>query len=222
MRFGIPIIVSALLICTSSVWAQNFGGGVHAGLVTSHVLEYTVPASYSKVGFWGGGFTDYRFTKNSTLQMELAFVQKGTRQAGTLNNNNDERGMNLNYLEMPILYRWWGIRKMSVEIGPQLGIMLSHREWDLNGDFVNLNYKDFERFELSAAAGLSYYVLRNKLEVNVRYSISVLPIRVRAQGEAAWPLARQYNSVIGFSLRYWFRNTYDAPPKKDRTVRNLE
>lgn len=225
MVFRHAQISAILLLCPLANFAQNFGGGVHVGLISSHILEMGVQASYHKVGFWGGGFTDYRFTPKSTLQMEISFIQKGTRQAGNLDNNNVDVGVNLNYLEMPILYRWWGIRNMSVEIGPQLGIMLSHKEWDQFGDLQgpNLNYKEFERFELSAAAGLSYYLLRNRLEINARYSISAIPIRVRAQeGSAIWPVARQYNSVIGFSVRWWFKNTYMAPPKKEKSVRSLE
>jgi hypothetical protein len=222
-RFQSVFLALVLISCASM--AQNFGGGVHVGLISSHILEMGVPASYNKVGFWGGGFTDYRFTPKSTLQLELAFVQKGTRQAGNLDNDNVDVGVNLNYLEMPIVYRWWGIRNMSVEIGPQLAVLLSHKEWDQFGDLQgpNLNYRSFERFELSAAAGLSYYLLRNRLEINARYSISAIPIRVRAQeGTAIWPVARQYNSVIGFSVRWWFKNTYETPPKKEKSVRSLE
>jgi len=213
-----------LIMPVTKALGQNFGGGVYVGLISSHVLEHTVPAHYNKVGLWAGGFTDYRFTPNSTLQMELSFAQKGFRQAGNLDNNNVDKGMNLNYLEVPILYRWWGIRNMSVEIGPQMGVLLSHREWDQFGDIEggNPNYKDFTRFELSAAAGLSYFFLKGRLEVNARYAISALPIRVRAQGEAIWPLARQYNSMFGFSVRWWFKNTYEAPPKAEKSLRTLE
>jgi hypothetical protein len=222
MTFRIPLFCAALCVLHLGTEAQNFGGGVHVGLISSHVLEYTVPASYSKVGFWGGGFTDYRFTPKSTLQLEVGFIQKGTRQMGTVDNNNEERGMNLNYLEIPLLYRWWGIRNMSVEIGPQLGILLSHSEWDNFGEFTNLNYADFQRIDFSAAVGLSYYLLRSRLEINARYAISVIPMRTRAQGVGIWPVARQYNSVFALSVRWWFKNTYDAPPKKDKGVRNLE
>lgn len=224
MTMRIPSIVATFCLMHLGTLAQNFGGGVHVGLVSSHVLEQGVPASYNKVGLFAGGFTDYRFTPNSTLQLELSFIQKGTRQAGNLDNNNIDKGMNLNYLEIPVLYRWWGIRNMSVEIGPQVGVLLGYREWDQFGNFdgPNPDYRAFNRVDVGAAAGLSYYFLKNRLEVNARYAISAVPIRRRAQGEAIWPLARQYNSLLVFSVRWWFKNTYDAPPKKEKGVRTLE
>lgn len=209
----------------SEAQAQRFGGGAYVGLISSHVLETGVPATYNKVGFWGGAFTDFRFTPKSTMQLEISFVQKGTRQLGTLKNDNVDVGVNLNYLEVPVLYRWWGIRHMSVEIGPQFGVLLGYKEWDQFGDLQgpNLNYKEFERFELSATAGLSYYFLKNRLEVNARYAISALPIRVRPQaGSAVWPVARQYNSLFAFSVRFWFKNTYQVPSKRIKSAKTLE
>jgi len=222
MRF--PILIAMLCLLQLGVHAQRFGGGVHLGFISSQILEYGYPTTYDKVGFSAGGFTDYRFTPNSTLQMELNFIQKGTRQSGTLKNNNVQFGVQLNYIEMPLLYRWWGIRNMTVEIGPMFGILVSSKEWQDSPDFSfdNLNYKEFHRFDLSAAGGLSYFFLRSRLEVNARYAISVIPMRTRAQGVGIWPVARQYNSVFALSVRWWFKNTYDAPPKKDKGVRNLE
>lgn len=224
-RQVILTVVVMLAGMQADVQAQRFGGGAYVGLISSHILETGVPATYNKVGFWGGAFTDYRFRPKSTVQLEIAFVQKGTRQVGNLKNNNVDFGVNLNYLEVPVLYRWWGIRRMSVEIGPQFGVLLGYKEWDQFGDLQgpNLNYKEFERFELSATAGLSYYFLRNRLEVNARYAISALPVRVRAQeGSAVWPVARQYNSLFAFSVRFWFKNTYQVPPKKIKSAKTLE
>jgi len=196
-------VVVMLAGMQADVQAQRFGGGAYVGLISSHILETGVPATYNKVGFWGGAFTDYRFRPKSTVQLEIAFVQKGTRQVGNLKNNNVDFGVNLNYL----------------------GVLLGYKEWDQFGDLQgpNLNYKEFERFELSATAGLSYYFLRNRLEVNARYAISALPVRVRAQeGSAVWPVARQYNSLFAFSVRFWFKNTYQVPPKKIKSAKTLE
>lgn len=207
------------------VEAQRFGGGVYVGLVSSHILEQGVPSTYNKVGFWGGGFTDFRFTPKSTLQFEISFIQKGTRQLGKISNNNVDIGVNLNYLEIPVLYKWWGIRNMSVEIGPQVAVLLGYKEWDQFGDLQgpNLNYKAFERVDFGAAVGLSYYLLKSRLEINARYAISAIPIRVKAQeATAIWPLARQYNSLFGFSVRWWFKTTYVAGASKQKSVRSLE
>jgi hypothetical protein len=218
------LALAILLIPATKALGQNFGGGVQVGFVSSQLLEFGFPTTYDKVGFTAGGFTDYRFTPNSTLQLELNFIQKGTRQAGTIKNENKQFGTNLNYLEVPVLYRWWGIKNMSVEIGPQLGVLLSATEWEDSRSFTfeSMNYKSFHRIDFSMAAGLSYFFLRNRLEANARYSISAIHIRERAQGTGIWPAGRVYNSVFCLSVRWWFKNTYDAPPKAEKSLRTLE
>jgi hypothetical protein len=205
------------------MYGQRFGGGVYVGLISSHILEQGVPSSYNKVGFFGGAFTDYRFTPKSTLQLEISFIQKGTRQLPKISNNLADIGVNLNYLEIPVLYRWWGIKNMSVEIGPQIAVLLGYKEWDQFGDFPNLNYNAFERVDFGAAVGLSYYLLKSRLEINARYAISAIPIRVkRIEAAAIWPVARQYNSLFAFSVRWWFKTTYVAGASKQKSVRSLE
>ena len=80
---------------------------------------------FNKVGAWAGAFTDYRFTPRSTLQLELSFIQKGSRQAPTVKNDGILYVHNQNILEIPVLYRWYGIKNMSIELGLQAGVILS-------------------------------------------------------------------------------------------------
>jgi hypothetical protein len=62
------------------------------------------------------------------------------------------------------------------------------------------------------------------LEINARYAISAVPIRVNKAHDATaiWPVARQYNSLFAFSVRWWFKTTYVAGASKQKSVRSLE
>ena len=176
-----------------------------AGISTSQITGDGI-AGFHKLGFYGGGFTDFRFTPKSALQLELNFIQKGSRQTPTVKNGNAKILYNFNYIELPIVYRWYGIKNMNFEIGPQFGYMISHVRKDIAGE-VN-DQIPYRPLELSATAGLSYYLLKNKkLEVNARYSMSVLSIQ-----SADWWV----NHVMAFSLRWWFkRAVIKANPEGD-------
>lgn len=218
MTMRTPFTIAVLCLLSLGAHAQHFGGGAFVGLSTSQVTGDNL-SGFNKVGFWGGGFTDYRFTPKSTMQLELTFIQKGSRQTPTVKNGNVFYVMNLNYLEIPVLYKWYGIRNMSVEIGPQFGFLLANTEEDNAGEIPQDPDTPFKVFELSGSAGLSYYFWKGRIEANARYSNSILPIR----GEVVrWPYGGQLNQIISFSVRWWFKNTYDAPPKKEKSVRNLE
>jgi hypothetical protein len=199
-----------LFLIPSFLFGQAFGGGLYAGISTSQVSGDGI-VGFNKAGAWGGAFTDYRFTPRSTLQFELSFIQKGSRQAGTVKNNNVFILYNHNMLEIPVLYRWYGIKNMSIEMGLQAGFLLSSVE---KGTLLieTRNSSAYRKGELSGAFGLSYFFWKGKIEVNARYSNSILTMR-----KNGWWM----NYVIGFSVRYWFRTTLDrnkleATKKKNR------
>lgn len=192
-------------------FGQGFGGGLYAGISTSQVTGDNI-GGFNKIGAWGGAFTDYRFTPRSTLQLELSFIQKGSRQAPTVKNNGVLYVHNQNILEIPVLYKWYGIKNMSIELGLQAGIILQTVE---RGNTIptTTNNPLFQPAEFSGAAGLSYYFWKNKIEVNMRYSNSILSLK----GQRDWWM----NHVFAFSVRFWFKTTLDrdkieATKKKNR------
>lgn len=179
--------------------AQGFGGGLYAGISTSQVTGDNI-GGFNKVGVWGGGFTDYRFTPRSTLQLELSFIQKGSRQAPTVKNDGVLYVHNQNILEIPVMYRWYGIKNMSAEIGLQAGVILSTVE---RGNTIpeTRNNPLFQPVEFSGAAGFSYYFWKGKIEVNARYANSILSLK----GNRDWWM----NHLFAFSVRFWFKTTLD-------------
>lgn len=176
--------------------AQGFGGGLYGGISTTQVSGDGI-GGFHKVGGWGGAFTDFRFTPRSTLQFEISFIQKGSRQTPTVKNNNTFILYNHNMLEIPVLYRWYGIKNMSIEVGLQAGVLLSSIE---KGTFIveTKNSAAYPRAELSGAAGLSYFFWKGKIEANMRYSNSITTMR-----KNDWWM----NHVFAFSVRYWFKTT---------------
>ncbi|MFT6028233.1 MAG: hypothetical protein ACI8P5_002516, partial [Bacteroidia bacterium] len=160
-----------LLFAPIALFGQGFGGGIYGGISTSQVSGDGI-GGFHKVGGWAGAFTDYRFTPRSALQFEISFIQKGSRQTPTVKNNGILYVHNQNILEIPVLYRWYGIKNMSIEIGMQAGIIMSTVE---RGNVIpeTRNNPAFRKAEWSGAAGLSYYFWKSKIEVNMRYSNSI-------------------------------------------------
>lgn len=191
------LLIFILLFAPTVSLAQGFGGGLYGGISTSQVTGDNI-GGFNKVGGWGGAFTDYRFTPRSTIQFELSFIQKGSRQAPTVKNNGVLYVNNQNYLELPILYRWYGIKNMSIEMGTQVGYLINAIERDNSGEIRGAI--PHRQVEWSAAAGLSYYFWKGKIEVNARYANSILSMK-----KTDWWV----NHVFAFSVRFWFKTTLD-------------
>lgn len=191
-------LIFLFLLAPIMGFSQVFGGGLYGGISTSQVTGDGI-GGFNKVGGWAGAFTDYRFTPRSTLQLEVSFIQKGSRQAPTVKNDGILYVHNQNILEIPVLYKWYGIRNMSVELGLQAGIILNTVE---RGNTIptTTNNPLFRTAEFSGAAGLSYYFWKGKIEVNARYSNSLMSIKTRD----FW-----MNHVFAFSVRFWFKTTLD-------------
>jgi hypothetical protein len=211
------LILSILIISSFLSHSQGFGGGLFAGISTSqiHGDEF---GGFNKVGFYGGGFTDFRFTPKSTLQLEFAFLQRGSKQ--TLTDKQEGILYGQNYIEIIPLYRWYGIKNMSLEIGPSFSYLInSTQEGTLNRLWIEAtNPAPFNKFDISIAGGLSYYFFKGKLEVNARYSTSVIPTSTAYS--KVW-----FHHVILFSIRYWFKTSIaqaTASFKKDKVKINLD
>lgn len=191
-------LILLFLAFPTLLFGQGFGGGIYGGISTSQVSGDGI-GGFNKIGGWGGAFTDYRFTPRSTLQLELSFIQKGARQAPTVKNGNILKFYNQNMLEIPVMYRWYGIKNMSIELGLQAGILLSTLERETNFQDTR-NSNAYRPAEMSGAAGLSYYFWKGKIEVNMRYSNSFFTLKTRQ-----WWM----NHVFAFSVRFWFKTTLD-------------
>lgn len=206
------LIVCLLLAITHAVNAQSrFGGGLSAGFAISQVSGDNL-SGFNKPGAFAGAFGYYGFNDKNWLQLELNFIQKGSYQAPK-DDFPHKYLLNLNYVELPVLYKFMPVGKRFVfEIGPTFGYLVSYSERSELGDIANAQgVLQFKKYELAAIAGINYK-LRKGFSVNLRAIQSVLQVR-NHQGNATWYLNRgQYNTSLCLSLRYTFQ------PKAETTT----
>jgi hypothetical protein len=132
------------------VQAQSFEGGVMAGMTTSQVDGDNL-SGYELPGFHLGFYTYTALNERSELQLELSFIQKGSRQEQT--DSSIFYRMRLNYIAIPIIYRYrW--KNLGFEIGPALDILVNAQEEDISGP---LPEAPFNRFVLTGVAGVNYH-----------------------------------------------------------------
>ncbi|MDZ7742314.1 MAG: outer membrane beta-barrel protein [Bacteroidota bacterium] len=120
--FLTSILFSLLAFAT----AQEFEGGVHLGLVASQVQGDNY-GGYNKAGLYLGGYVSYQFSKHGIVQMELDYIQKGSRKIPG-ENEIDTYKLNIHYVELPVLYQYIINEKFSVEAGLALGVLSAKRK----------------------------------------------------------------------------------------------
>lgn len=126
-KFKIFVLIFLLTGLTEVVTAQNFHGGVAAGLVGSQVAGDTY-SGYNKAGIFAGGYVGWEFTKHSGIQLELEYFQKGSRKNPDPDKNDySSLIFRLNYVELPVLYQY-RIKWFIIEGGPSAGFLMGYYE----------------------------------------------------------------------------------------------
>ena len=130
MRIPLIALTTALVTGTYTLaTAQTTGWqvGPKAGLNLS-VLDGQINASGDfKPGLLVGGFARWRPTERFAIQPELVYSQQGTTNTATYLGNKATSHVHLNYINIPLLVKVYLGKLVNVQVGPQLGLLLSGR-----------------------------------------------------------------------------------------------
>jgi len=192
------LLISLLIIAAVATKAQEFNGGILAGIAGTEISGDRLSGP-NKAGIYAGAYVNRYFSQRSSVQMELDYIQKGSRSNPDSTNNFQSYLLRLNYIELPVHYRYDFIEQASVETGLSLGVLV-HSYEEANG-YEWTSGPDFKPIDLSFNIGL-FYSLTEDLRINVRYSNSILAVRPHSQGQTYRWNKGQYNEVLSFVLFY--------------------
>lgn len=200
MKHSLKTTIIIIFLTTSVCLGQKFSGGIIAGVNTSQVSGDDL-GGFHKIGFYTGAFVKLPLNRNSSFQIELAFIQKGSREKIDENSQNiNPYTLELDYVEVPIIYQW-NQKPFSFQIGITGGILIKNEEGDGLNNFEGK--PEFSPFEFGALLGINY-MINKKLGFNWRICNSILAIREHSQGQSFRLNQGQYNTGLAFSFFYNF------------------
>ena len=204
------LLITLLFVFPLFLHAQRFNGGIIAGGLVSQV-DGDNYGGYSKFGFLGGGLVSLRVSPHSSFQMELEYIQKGSRiNADTLNSSTTYL-MRFHYLEVPLLYQYTFAKRFSVEAGPAMDVLLgSYEESD---GLETQSTIPLRNVTLAGIFGVSGFISKH-LKLTFRFNYSLLSIRETAETYPSsyryilWQKG-QFNNVLSLSLLWYFKPNED-------------
>jgi len=197
-----PALVILFLTIISFCSAQEpdgFHAGVFGGLVASQV-DGDNYAGYNRLGFQFGGFTNFKLTQDWGAQIEIKYLQKGSKEASQ--KNVYYFAIKLDYVEIPFLVNYQFDEKMYAEGGLSFAYLLGAHE-DRDGYGYSDATGDFEAYDASALLGFNY-IFNAHFIGNVKYSYSILPIRPHPGNQTYWGDMGSYNNLLSAALYYKF------------------
>ncbi len=183
--------------------AQETRFGVKGGLNISN-LGGDVEDNSAILGFHVGGFAEIKLSEKFAIQPELLFSTQGSKIEDSGEDYSAEDKLNLSYINLPIMAKFFVAPKFSLEAGPQIGFLVSAKdkyeetylgETISSDEDVKDNFKSID-FGLNLGAGFDF---TENLSAGVRYNIGLSNI-----ADADDEDFKLNNSVFSLSVGYKF------------------
>ena len=219
MKIKYLFIVFISLFFVTNVSAQNIKGVLIFGGNLSQVDGDEI-YGFKNWGFNVGAAAIMPLNEKQTINIsvETLFSQKGSYQKYPFSYDTTDYpyyNLNLNYLEVPILFQYTDKKVITFESGFSWGRLVSLKEIE-HGSDLNWSKQQwpYSREDWNLVAGLRFRI-HNKWHLNVRYAYSFKKIRTRSYTDEIgqqWT-RNQYNNVITLRLYYILNDSYKSPKR---------
>lgn len=192
----VPILFLFVVQITT---AQRFDAGILAGFNGTQV-EGDTYKGYNKPGVLAGIYVQTDIAPAIFMAMEIKYSQKGARNRVTVK-NPEKYIMRLEYIDIPIYAAFRTNDRGSVIAGLSTGFLMKSKELDNYGEFPQEDQNAFNTIDLQPFLGFQFDFL-DKLKADLRFAMSVLPIRGRPGNTNYYWQNNQFNNVISLAAYY--------------------
>ena len=183
-----------ILLFAISGFSQNLQFGVKAGVNFATLSGDTSGLNFI-TSIHGGVLVEVPISELFSVQPELLYSEQGSGGA-------DGEKLELGYLNVPVILKYYAAEGFSVEAGPQLGILLSAKS-----DFDGQGKEDIKKFVKDIDFGLNFgigYKLESGLNFGARYNIGLSNIEDEEDDGFESNDFKAFNSVFLISIGYLF------------------
>lgn len=206
------VLLSILIIVASTgLFAQDLSYGVKAGMNISNFFSDDSSDEFdSKAGINIGAFLEIPISEKFSVQPELIYSAQGSQQTVYTTTTDMVDGMevtttnfrifkyNFNYLNIPVLAKYYVTDGLSLLAGPQLGVLLSAKDKESDNDGeLDIDISSFtESIDFSIDFGVGYEFGDHFL-IDARYNMGLTNVVDSNDGTLK-------NGVFQFSVGYKF------------------
>ncbi|WP_431242867.1 porin family protein [Flavobacterium sp. P21] len=188
------IILSAIaLMAFAFSNAQDTRFGIKGGLNITTFAGGDYWDANSLVGFQIGGFAEIKIIDRLSIQPEVLFSTQGAK----LEFAGDDFDEKLNYINVPVLAKFYITKKFTAEAGPQLGFLVSAKS---EGEDVKDSFKSVDT---GFNFGLGYNFTDN-VSAGIRYTVGLSNIADYDVDDIDEYYDSPKNSVLALTLAYKF------------------
>lgn len=197
MKFNIKNCVAFLFFgsVTLTTQAQDFSFGPKVGYNSAQLKGENFRDFHdnnSINGMHAGLFAEIRFDKFA-IQPEVFYSTEGGKWKVAVDNGTVEHNFNLDYVHVPLMFKYYLTNGIAIEAGPQAGFLMNS---DMKFSDLDPDSPKFNDFDFSVNVGLSINLPLN-LMISARYNAGLTNVVDHA--DVDWK-----NRVMQLSLGYRF------------------
>jgi hypothetical protein len=174
---------------------EDMSFGVKGGLNISSITNANQDGmnSNSLVGFHVGFFGEFMLNDEFFIQPELLYSTQGVK----LEVDGDKGDLKLDYINVPVMAKYYIADAFSLEFGPQIGFLVSSKAKS-GGESIDVK-DDTKSIDVSLGFGANYNFAENFM-FGARYNLGL----TRVQKDLFPGESESKNSVFQISLGYKF------------------
>lgn len=166
----------------------------------------------SKTGFTIGVMGEIPIAKQLALQPEILYSQQGAESeyfSEQINNISYEGTIKLNYLNIPLMLKYFVADGLSLQAGPQIGFLLNSKNVYKDNFFgyENSDELDLSDYTHTLDFGVNLgvgYQFQDKIYVDARYNMSLSDVFEDGKSQN-FINADMYNRVFQITVGYFFK-----------------
>ncbi len=139
------IVAVITLFLGTTAFSQEIDLGVKAGANFANISD--VDNLSSKTGFQAGIFAGIKFTDKVGIQADVLYSQQGAKF--------DAGKFDLNYINVPIVLKYYLFQGLNIQAGPQFGFILDDNIY-VDAFGTNSIEANAEKSDVSAVIGTGY------------------------------------------------------------------
>jgi len=196
-------LFAAVAVFGFTMNAQDVRFGAKAGVNFASIAGDDTDGVDGRTSFHVGGVAEIMFSEKFSFQPELLYSSQGSKYEESESGYSYEEKLKLDYINIPLMAKYYVAEGFSIEAGPQVGFLISAKnEWEENdevfgSDSGEVDVKDYVKsidFGLNFGVG---YKMDSGLNFGARYNLGLNTIAEEDGVDIT-------NNVIQVSVGYFF------------------
>ena len=203
----ITIALMCMLLTAGAAMAQKqFTFGPKIGVDYTHFWGKNAYHG-GQLNYQAGLFMEYRFTSRFSIAPEVVFAAQGGKYE--VKDYNDGDGYfdakfteNVNYINIPVMFKYYVTPALSIDLGPQLGINV-YSKYTVESKDKHLNIKETEdqkddtkTIDVGVGLGFTYNIAKDVF-VQGRYTLGLTEVF-----DKDWGYNKNGNAQIAIGYRF--------------------